>query len=77
MNEITGSWMKAINERLKLDCHMTRRRHGKKAVPKRLVQQTWEKTFQNKNDLPKDWTKVYGVLVGITGTTEDENEGIG
>jgi len=56
-----------INKRLRMDCLLTDQgRHGRKALHKRLVENTWWGTLRNQWDLQEDWTKFStGVLVGI------------
>ncbi|KAJ7024876.1 hypothetical protein C8F04DRAFT_1213005 [Mycena alexandri] len=55
---------KLRNERL--DCVLTNKlRYGKKALEKKLVEQTWKKVLQNEDRLPKELTRETGVLVGI------------
>jgi ribonuclease HI len=40
-------------------------KYGKKAIKKGLVLKTWSKVIKNEENLPKDWTRETGVLVGI------------
>jgi hypothetical protein len=54
-----------INARLQMDCSMTHRRYGKKALPVKTVLKTWKGVLDNEERLPKDWTAVSGVLLGI------------
>ncbi|KAF9018689.1 hypothetical protein BDZ89DRAFT_959830 [Hymenopellis radicata] len=63
-NQIKNRWKKKINRRLELDCLMTRKRFGKKAIPKKHVINTWKGSLKDEYDLPEDWTEVSGVLVG-------------
>ncbi|KAK0201952.1 hypothetical protein DFS33DRAFT_1462420 [Desarmillaria ectypa] len=63
--EIRNRWKKKMNKRLDLDCLMTRKRFDKKALGKDLVINTWSGSIFNEQQLPRDWTKVDGVLVGI------------
>ena len=59
-------WLRAINERLKLDCQMTNRaKYGRKALRQELVEKTWERVLDNQLDLPENWSRNTGVLVGI------------
>ncbi|KAF5377136.1 hypothetical protein D9757_001831 [Collybiopsis confluens] len=73
-SEIQSSWIKMINNRLDLDCRMTRPSCGSKMISKRLVIATWQGTLHKEDSLPRDWTTIHGVLVGITG---ENNEGVG
>lgn len=64
--EIRGRWLKAINSRLVVDAALTNNtKYSKKAIKKDLVLRTWSKVLQNEEQLPKDWTRETGVLVGI------------
>ncbi|KAF9021559.1 hypothetical protein BDZ89DRAFT_957347 [Hymenopellis radicata] len=63
-DQIQNRWRKKINRRLELDCLMTRKRFGKKAIPKKHVVMTWKGSLQDEYVLPKDWTEASGVLVG-------------
>lgn len=63
--ETRNQWIAAINQRLDLDKAMTSTRFEKKAIPRKLVLQTWRNTLRNEKNLPEDWTNVRGVLVGI------------
>ncbi|KAF7986133.1 hypothetical protein HWV62_38488 [Athelia sp. TMB] len=62
--EIGNKWIAQMNLRLDLDRSMTNKRFESKAIPKNKVLQTWKHTLMNEQDLPEDWTKVCGVLVG-------------
>ncbi|KAK0209606.1 hypothetical protein IW262DRAFT_1281551 [Armillaria fumosa] len=63
--QIQNRWLKKVRKRLELDCLMTRSRFGKKALQKELVLQTWSGVIENEHRLPKDWTEIGGVLVGM------------
>lgn len=67
IDEIRNKWLKAINDRLAMDCKMTnKKKYGKKAIKEKLVQDTWRGVLKNENYLPHDWTKGrVEVLVGI------------
>ncbi|KAJ3797675.1 hypothetical protein GGU11DRAFT_683194 [Lentinula aff. detonsa] len=71
-NEVRNKWIQMVNTRLDLDCRMTLPRYEQKALPKKLVIQTWKGTLLNEGDLPEDWTTLSGVLVGITVDMEEE-----
>ncbi|KAJ7145159.1 hypothetical protein C8R43DRAFT_1013049 [Mycena crocata] len=38
---------------------------GEKSMKKASVQKTWSEVLKNENNLPKDWTRETGVVVGI------------
>ncbi|KAF5376901.1 hypothetical protein D9615_007206 [Tricholomella constricta] len=64
-SEIENRWYDAINRRLKFDCLTTdNTRYGRKAVRSSLVKRTWETTLHNESDLPDNWYRTTGVLVG-------------
>ncbi|KAJ7082084.1 hypothetical protein B0H15DRAFT_952760 [Mycena belliarum] len=64
--EIRNRWLKAINNRLGIDCALTdKKKYGKKALKKSLVRKTWAKVLKNEEYLPEDWMREAGVLVGI------------
>ena len=65
--EIRARWVRAINDRLKIDCQLTsERRYGKKAINKGLVQKTWQGTLKDEDSLPPNWMEgKIEVLVGI------------
>ncbi|KAJ7128146.1 hypothetical protein C8R43DRAFT_1090214 [Mycena crocata] len=65
-HELHNRWMRAINSRLQLDCELTNRmKYGKKALAKDLVKDTWCKVLKDETNLPKDWMRETGVLVGV------------
>ncbi|KAK0234450.1 hypothetical protein EDD85DRAFT_774610 [Armillaria nabsnona] len=64
--KIKTMWLSNVNKRLELDCRMTHKRFGKKALNKDLVMRTWSGSILNEHQLPEDWMEVGGVLVGIT-----------
>lgn len=64
--EIRNRWLKAINNRLRIDCALTNGiKYGKRAIDKKLVQKTWCNVLKDEENLPKDWTWEAGVLVGV------------
>ncbi|KAJ7106482.1 hypothetical protein C8R43DRAFT_1080647 [Mycena crocata] len=64
--EARNRWLRAINNRLKIDCIMTNEvKFGKKAIQKKLVKETWKNVLKDESTLPKDWTWETEVLVGI------------
>lgn len=64
--EIHNTWLSVINNRVTLDAQMTHTKYEKKALSKKIVICTWSGTLQNEKDLPKDWTRTKGILVGIS-----------
>ncbi|KAF8902958.1 hypothetical protein CPB84DRAFT_1678379 [Gymnopilus junonius] len=73
-HEVARKWIDMINRRLELDCHMTHPKYEKKALSKAIVLLTWERTLLNEENLPLDWTREAGVLVGIQ-LQEDDGRG--
>ncbi|KAJ7122676.1 hypothetical protein C8R43DRAFT_1099003 [Mycena crocata] len=65
-NEIDNRWLRGINNRLRIDCELTNEyKYGKRSLQKEVVLKTWCRTLKNENELPQDWTRETGVLVGI------------
>lgn len=65
--EIRHRWVYTMNNRLEMDCLLSDAKYGSKAISKALVMKTWRKVLHNEDNLPKDWTRGAGVLVGIGG----------
>ncbi|KJA14866.1 hypothetical protein HYPSUDRAFT_149860, partial [Hypholoma sublateritium FD-334 SS-4] len=64
-SQITARWKQRINRRIRLDQTMaTKRAHKWKKVDKKLVLETWRGTLENEENLPEDWIRMRGVLVG-------------
>ena len=64
--EIHNHWLATINAKLHLNCLLTDHHwYGHKALNSTLVQCTWQGTLHDKLNLPNDWHKSTGVLVGI------------
>ena len=63
--EIQHRWLSTINTQLALDRSSTSRKYGKKAVKQEIVLSTWERLLKEEENLPKNWLKSPGVLVGI------------
>jgi hypothetical protein len=63
--EIHNRWLAIINARLSLDKSSTSQKYGKKATKQQIVLSTWEKLLKDERDLPRNWLKTPGVLVGI------------
>ncbi|KAJ7739346.1 hypothetical protein B0H16DRAFT_1219399, partial [Mycena metata] len=66
-NEVHNRWVKTINGRLEIDINLTNRlKYGKQhAITPSLVLDTWRGTLHRKGELPEDWLREPGVLVGI------------
>ncbi|KAK0467448.1 hypothetical protein IW261DRAFT_1346353 [Armillaria novae-zelandiae] len=62
---VERTWTRAINDRIEIDCLMTRKKFGWRALKPQVIKNTWEGTLKNKDSLPKNWMKIDGVLVGI------------
>ena len=63
--EIHNRWLATINARLTLDRATTNYKYGKKALKQKTVLETWKNTLKNEKDMPQNWLKTPGVLVGI------------
>jgi ribonuclease HI len=64
--EIHNRWVATINNRLTMDQLMTdRKRYKKKALPQKIVIQTWKKVLADQENLLSNWIQQSGVLVGI------------
>ncbi|KAJ7779935.1 hypothetical protein B0H16DRAFT_1300123, partial [Mycena metata] len=66
-NEVHNRWIKIINGRLEIDINLTNKvKYGKQQViPPSLVLETWRGTLHREGELPVDWLREPGVLVGI------------
>ena len=68
-SEIYNRWTHTINKRLTTDRALTNgTRFKKRAMDAKLVQKTWRGCLKNEEDLPTDWYRLKGVLVGIAST---------
>ncbi|KAI9058072.1 ribonuclease H-like protein [Trametes sanguinea] len=65
--ETTARWENVVNERLRMDCALTKVRTKITTVSKDLVLGTWTKVLHDYKSLPQDWTNLQGVLVGSSG----------
>ncbi|KZV78902.1 hypothetical protein EXIGLDRAFT_689441 [Exidia glandulosa HHB12029] len=64
--EIVARWYNTINKRIAMDRLLTNTNLFKrKAIKKETVKETWRGMLEQVKDLPNDWTKHPGVLVGI------------
>ena len=63
--EVKNKWINIIKTGLELDCEMTHPKYGWKAIPKRLVIETWPGLLKNEDNLPTNWVSKAGGLVGI------------
>ncbi|KAJ7587188.1 hypothetical protein C8J56DRAFT_787068, partial [Mycena floridula] len=53
--EIGNCWIRAMSNRLAIDCLMTnKKKYSSKAISKLLVLQTWQKVLYEENRLPED-----------------------
>jgi ribonuclease HI len=65
-NNIITSLKHKINLRLRMDCiHTNNARFDRKAIRQSKMKKTWSGTLENEQDLPPDWPRSKGVLVGI------------
>ncbi|KAJ7574602.1 hypothetical protein C8J56DRAFT_722270, partial [Mycena floridula] len=63
--EIENRFYSALNIRLNLDCALTNKaKYGRHAIRKETVLSTWDGILHENNNLPEDWTRENGVLVG-------------
>ncbi|KDQ31790.1 hypothetical protein PLEOSDRAFT_1034649 [Pleurotus ostreatus PC15] len=63
--EVNNRWVATINARLDLDREMTNESLGKNKIRTKAVLQTWKGALDGEENLPRNWTKLNGVLVGI------------
>ena len=63
--KIHNQWLAIINTRLILDRATTSNKYSKKATKQKVVLDTWKNVLKNEKDLPQNWLKTPGVLVGI------------
>ncbi|KAJ7845761.1 hypothetical protein B0H13DRAFT_1561391, partial [Mycena leptocephala] len=66
-NEVHNRWLKLINERLEIDKNLTNKlQYGKQhGLSPSLVLETRSGTLLGEDDLPDDWLREPGALVGI------------
>ncbi|KAI0650599.1 hypothetical protein C8Q79DRAFT_900271 [Trametes meyenii] len=63
--EIERRWLSTMRRRLEIDRALTSARLlGKKALQDETVLATWRGTLENEGELPENWVKGPGVLVG-------------
>ena len=62
--DVDRRWLASMNQRLQLDCEMTKKKYGKRALSAYLVQNTWSGTLRDEHQLPPQWAK-NGFLVGM------------
>ncbi|KAJ3738305.1 hypothetical protein EV360DRAFT_58207 [Lentinula raphanica] len=73
--EITNKWHFIINSRLATDRLLTRKKtFGKRALAASLVLRMWDGTLEDEGNLPEDWTREAGVLVGRCNVLDEEGE---
>jgi hypothetical protein len=65
--ELRASWIRNLNRRLQLERLMTDKfRYGRKALKRKLVEETWWGVLRDQESLQDDWLRVgTEVLVGI------------
>ncbi|KAH9856131.1 hypothetical protein C2E23DRAFT_866206 [Lenzites betulinus] len=63
-HQLRSLWARVMGERLRLDLDRTRRKWGKRSLPRNVVLETWRGTLHDEKALPEDWTETTGVLVG-------------
>ena len=64
--EVTTRWTNTLNKRLTMDRMLTNEaRFQKNALEASTVKGTWRGCLRNEAELPADWPKARGVLVGI------------
>ena len=63
--EIHNRWLATMNARLTLDRAITNNKYGKRALRQEVVLGTWRNVLENEKNLPKNWLRTTGVLVGI------------
>lgn len=65
-----------LSSRIRQDAIGTSHKHGRLALKKSLVLQTWKHVIENEDKLPADWTSQRKVLVGIDpGLASEPNPG--
>jgi ribonuclease HI len=66
-NEVHNRWLKVMNERLEIDKSLTNKlKYGKQhTLAPSLVLETWGGTLLGEDELPDNWLREPGVLVGI------------
>ncbi len=62
---VENTWLRAINDRIELDCLMTNKRFSKRALKHGIVKSTWKGVLREEEQLPNNWVGASGVLVGI------------
>ncbi|KAG0702107.1 hypothetical protein DFH29DRAFT_755173, partial [Suillus ampliporus] len=64
--EVYNRWINAINTRLKFDQLLADpMRYGRKAIKADNVLKTWSGILHNEENLPDNWIRQSGVLVGM------------
>jgi hypothetical protein len=65
-NQILNALLHRLNLRLRLDClHTNEARYNRKAIRQQSVKKTWSGLLINEENLPPNWPRSSGVLVGI------------
>ncbi|KZT27128.1 hypothetical protein NEOLEDRAFT_1061540, partial [Neolentinus lepideus HHB14362 ss-1] len=64
---VRNRWIAAMNRKVNLDCLMTNtKRYKKRATPPARVTAMWANVLHDEDNLPPNWARRGGVLVGIT-----------
>ncbi|OSD01785.1 hypothetical protein PYCCODRAFT_1502041 [Trametes coccinea BRFM310] len=63
--EVEARWRAAINGRISMDRWMTSASLGKRALNVAEVEEIWQPLLGNNKNLPAEWVRTSGVLVGI------------
>lgn len=74
-NAIANKWIYRMNTRLTTDRLCTDRRYGTKALKPETVLQTWSGTLLAEENLPENWLRQSGVLVGISPRSSSRDRG--
>ena len=67
--ETRNRWTHAMNKRLTIDRALTdTTKFGKRALNSKTVKNTWKNCLKDEEELPAEWYRLKGVLVGISST---------
>ncbi|KAJ3753196.1 ribonuclease H-like protein [Lentinula raphanica] len=64
-NEARGRWKATMDSRLEIDCLLTEAKFVRGRLDKKLVKSTWLEVLDGQDNLPEEWIRESGVLVGI------------
>ena len=65
MTQPSHKWRSTINARLEIDRLSTNPKFKSRGNSTWLIRQIWKKVLDYEENLPEDWTRESGVLVGI------------